>query len=427
MEKPTQVALVILLVGALLWISEAIPLYVTSLVILFLARVWLMPVMDGSGQAVSATVFLSPFFSDIILLFLGGFVLSSVLHKYYIDEDLARQIISRTGHSIPLLIIGIMGVTAFLSMWLSNTATTAMMLALCIPIVRELPKSDKYRTSILLAVPLAANVGGMGTPIGTPPNAIAMQYLAERGNAPTFGQWIIMAVPCVLICLVVIWALLLFFYRGDARGIPVRTKVHESIYTGRSMFVISVCLLTVIGWMTTAWHGYSSGTVSLIPLLLLFGLGFLDTRDLRGLSWDVLLVMGGGLCLGAVIANGGLADWLIDRLPVAGVDPYLLAMLFGSVAVIMSSLMSNTATANLMMPILIGLGSGFESPILICVAFCCSLAMALPISTPPNAMAFSTEELTVKEMMKPGLAGTLFGVALVFSFGWWWWGVLGIF
>ena len=426
MEPPVQVALAILLVGAILWVSEAVPLFVTSLVILFLARVWLMPVLAAAGQTPSATVYLAPFFSDLILLFLGGFVLSSILHKLHIDEDLARQIISRTGHSIPLLIAGIMAVTAFLSMWLSNTATTAMMLALCLPIVHGLPRGDKYRTAIILAVPFAANAGGMGTPIGTPPNAIAIQYLESSGIAPSFGQWILMAVPCVIICLAAVWGLLLVFYRGEAKQITVETEVRAAVYSRRSVFVIAVCCLTVLGWMTKPWHGLSSGTVSLIPLLLFFGTGFLNTRDLRDLSWDVLLVMGGGLCLGKVIATGGLADWLIARLPVAGMDPYLLAIIFGGVAITMSSLMSNTATANLMMPILIGLGSGFESPILISVAFCCSLAMVLPISTPPNAMAFSTEEIAVKDMVRPGLAATAFGFIMVFSFGWWWWGVLGV-
>jgi len=427
MEQPVQIALVILLTGAILWVSEAVPLFVTSLVILLLSRIWLLDAITADGTKMSATVFLAPFFSDIILLFLGGFVLSSALHKYHIDQDLARKIIKHTGKSIPLLMAGIMAVTAFLSMWLSNTATTAMMLALILPIIRKLPANDKYRVGIVLSIPMAANIGGLGTPIGTPPNAIAMKYMEQAGNAPSFIQWVLMATPCVICLLIVMWGLLMFFFKGYSKGIEVEDTPRKSVYTPRSLVVVGICLLTVIGWMTGRLHGFSSGTVSLLPLVLLFGFGLLNTSDLRALSWDVLLVMGGGLCLGKVVSNSGLAAWLIERLPIAGLDPFLLSVILAVVACIMSSMMSNTATANLMMPILLGLGSAFLSPIMVSVAFSCSLAMALPISTPPNAMAFSTDELTVKDMMKPGLTGTIFGLLFTFSVAWWWWGVVGLF
>lgn len=426
MEKPAQVAFVILLVSATLWISEAVPLFVTSLIILFLSKVWLVDVIRESGTKISDSVFLAPFFSNIILLFLGGFVLSSALHKYRIDEHLAQKIIAKTGHSIPLLIAGIMAITAFLSMWLSNTATAAMMLALCVPIAGKLPLDDKYRKAIVLSIPFAANIGGLGTPIGTPPNAIAIQYMQKAGIAPSFGKWMLLGIPTVVIMLIILWAILMLFYRGTTRSIEIEEKSYESVYTPKAIFVVAVALLTVVGWMTGPLHGHSSGTVALIPVLILFGLGFLTVRDLRSLSWDVLLLMGGGLCLGQIISAGGLADWLIVRLPLQDASPYMLALIFGVVACTMSSLMSNTATANLIMPIVIGLSVANLSPILIGVAFSCSLAMALPISTPPNAMAFSTEQFNVKELLKPGLLGTLIGLLLTFTAGWWWWKFIGL-
>ncbi len=426
MEKPEQIAFVILLVGATLWISEAVPLFVTSLIILFLAKVWLLDVIRESGTKISDTVFLAPFFSNIILLFLGGFVLSSALHKYRIDEDIAHRIISKTGHSIPLLIAGIMAITAFLSMWLSNTATTAMMLALCVPIANKLPGDDKYRKAIVLAIPFAANVGGLGTPIGTPPNAIAIQYMQNAGIAPSFGMWMLLGIPAVIIMLVILWSILMFFYRGTAKSIELKETSAESVYTPKAKFVIGITLLTVTGWMTGPLHGHSSGTVALIPVLVLFGLGFLTVRDLRLLSWDVLLLMGGGLCLGKIIATAGLADWLIIRLPLQDASPYMLAVIFGIVACVMSSMMSNTATANLIMPIIIGLSVTNMSPILVGTAFSCSIAMALPVSTPPNALAFSTEQFNVKELLKPGLIGTLAGLILTFTAGWWWWKFVGL-
>ncbi len=426
MEKPTQVAFVILLVGATLWITEAVPLFVTSLIILFLSKVWLMGLIREIRPESTETLFLAPFFSNIILLFLGGFVISAALHKYQIDEDIARRILAKTGHSIPLMIAGVMCITAFFSMWLSNTATTAMMLALCIPIAARLPSTDRYRKAIILSIPLAANVGGLGTPIGSPPNAIAMQYMHEAGMAPSFGKWIVLGLPGVSGMLILIWFLLMIAYRGASTRISLDIEPHPSVYSRRAIIVIGVAFLTAVGWMTGPLHGVSSGTVALVPVLFFFGARFLSTKDLRGLSWDVLLVMGGGLCLGSVISAGGLADWLIDRVPTEGMNPFILALAFGIIACVMSSVMSNTATANLIMPIIIGVGAERMSPMLVGAAFSCSLAMALPVSTPPNAMAFSTDELAVKDILRPGLIATIAGLGLTFTAGWWWWEIIGL-
>ena len=201
-----------------------------------------------------------------------------------------------------------------------------------------------------------------------------------------------------------------------------------SIQRSATLWVVLVTtVVTVIGWMTSALHGQSSGTVALIPVLVFFGLGILNVKDLRSLSWDVLLLMGGGLCLGTAIDRSGLADWLIGLLPVQGVPVYWLMVVFGTVACIMSSVMSNTATANLIMPILLGLSVRPLSPLLIGTAFACSLAMPLPVSTPPNAMAFSSGQLAVSDLIKPGLLLTIVGVILAFTTGYWWWQMVGIF
>jgi sodium-dependent dicarboxylate transporter 2/3/5 len=426
MPAPAQVALVILGIAATLWITEAVPLFVTSFGVLLLNLVWLEDVMRRHGQEIAPSVFLEVFFSDIILLFLGGFVLASALHKYRIDQDLARWIMDRTGDSVPRLMLGIMGVTAFLSMWLSNTATTAMMLAMCLPIVERLAKTDARRKAILLSIPLAANVGGIGTPIGTPPNAIALQYLERAGGAPTFAMWILLALPVVLFLLGLVWAVLLLLFRGGDEPVRLDPPGEGRRYGGREIFVIAVAVVTAGGWITGAWHPWSSGTVALLPVILFFGSRTLTVRDLRSLSWDVLLLMGGGLCLGRSIQVSGLAAWLIERLPVGGMEVLWIAVVFGALACLMSSLMSNTATANLVLPIVVGLSVEPISPILLGVAFSCSLAMPLPISTPPNAMAFATDELAVRDMLRPGLLATVGGLLFLFVVGFWWWGRIGL-
>ena len=426
MPAPSQVALVILLIAAILWVSEVIPLFVTSFVILALSVTWLRAAMTAHGMEAEAGEFMAPFFSDIILLFLGGFVLAAALHKYELDERLARRVIDRYGRSVPKLIFAVMCVTAFLSMWLSNTAATAMMLALCLPILRGLPAGDRYRTAILLAVPFAANVGGLGTPIGSPPNAIAIQYMDEMGIAPSFLTWMVMGVPLVLSMLVIIWGLLMVMYRGRAVAITLESA-SEPDHPLAARVVVAVALVTVAGWMTGAWHGLSAGTVALIPVLVLFGGRLLAVNDLRSLSWDVLLLMGGGLCLGHGIAVSGLAEWIVARVPAEAQSVTLLIVGFGVLACLMSSVMSNTAAANLLLPILVGLSVSPLPPVLVTVAFACSLAMALPISTPPNAIAFASGELRAADMLKPGLILTIVGLALTFTLGRWWWDVTGLF
>jgi sodium-dependent dicarboxylate transporter 2/3/5 len=423
---PAGVALVILVIAAALWVSEAVPLFVTSFLILLLCTVWLGPVMSESEIPLTKGMFLSPFFSDIILLFLGGFVLSAALHKYQLDEQLARWIIRRTGGSVPRLMLGIMAVTAFLSMWLSNTATAAMMLALVLPIVQNLPKGVPLRKGLVLSVPLAANIGGLGTPIGSPPNAIALQYMREVGMAPTFGMWMKAGVPAVIILLFIAWLLLIVLFKGRGRMEGADLRPDKMVAAPGITLVMIGTLLTVVGWMTSSYHGLSSGTVALVPLILFFGTGILNTRDLRNMAWDVLFLMGGGLCLGVAMSTSGLAAWVIAQLPVDSMTAYSAMVVFGILACVMSTVMSNTAAANLVMPIILGLSITPHSPILLGVAFACSLAMALPISTPPNAMAFSSGQLKVGDLLKPGLILTIIGVGMVFTVGYWWWQWIGI-
>jgi len=426
-----DVALVILVIAALFWITELIPLYVTSFIVLGLCLVWLLPALESVTDEVSKVTFMSPFFSDIILLFLGGFTFSAALHKYHLDERLARWMLGKTGDSIRRLLAGIMLVTAVLSMWLSNTATAAMMLALVLPIAQQIPGNRRsVRQAVILAIPIAANIGGIATPIGTPPNAIALQYLNRLGTAPSFTGWMVIGVPMMILMLAFAWALLIFLFK--ARGKLESTEETPAALPrlklrSRATVVIAVAVVTVAGWVTGQWHGYSSGTVALIPVISYFALGILDTRDLKSLSWDVLFLMGGGLCLGAAISVSGLAAWVVAQLPVDGVSIYGLMVLFGLMSCGMSSVMSHTATSNLMMPIVLGLSMNQPiTPILLAVAFSCSVAMPLPISTPPNAMAFSSGELSVKDMARPGIILTLTGLLVTFTLGYLWWKLVGV-
>lgn len=427
MAPAAQVALTILLIAITLWVSEAVPLFVTGLLILLLSLVWLAPVMRQEGHTINDSVFLKPFFSDVIVLFLGGFVLAAGLHQCRIAEFLARRILMWASGSVPRLIAGIMGVTALLGMWLSNTATAAMMLALCWPIINTLPAGDRYRKALVLAVPLAANIGGMSTPIASPPNAIAMQYLRQSQGELSFGMWMLVGVPGMLVMLGVAWCVLMLFFRGQVTTVSQTPQTHPLEFNRATRWVIVVAVLAALGWLTGTWHGYSAGTVALLPVVVFFGLGILPTDTLRTLSWDVLLMMGGGLCLGTITAESGLASWLVAQLPIGQNNLLLLTIIFATLAVSVGSIMSNTATANVLMPIILGVNPELQMPLLVVTALCCSLAMPLPISTPPNAMAFSSGELTTGDMLRAGGTITIVGLLLTITAGYLWADWIGLF
>jgi len=416
---PGRVALSIMIIAATLWITELVPLFVTSLIILVLSESWLQRALEAHGTPVDPATFTAPFFSDVILLFLGGFIISSALHKYALDRRMARAVLRRTGRSVPMLVLGIMMITAGLSMWLSNTATAAMMMSLCLPIVQRLPSGDRSRVAILLAVPFAANIGGMGTPIGSPPNAIALQYLKDIGGGPTFLTWMLIAIPLMVIMLIVAWILLIALARGGTTTVPPDGDDghRPTPLTPKAWTIVAITLLTVAGWLSGGEHGLSVGTVALLPVITFFSVGILTIDDFRGLAWDILLLMGGGLCLGRVIAVSGLADWALTMLPADDHALIMLASVCCIMACAMSLVMSNTATANLVMPILMGMGTDVVPPLLIAVAMSCTLAMGLPVSTPPNAIAFSSGELAVRDLVKPGMALTGIGIALLLTLG----------
>lgn len=199
-----QIAFSILIIAATLWISEAIPLFVTSFIIVALQVVWLAPAMSEAGAPVPTQTFLSPFFSNIILLFLGGFTLSSALHKYHLDQRIALWIMARTGGAPSRLLLAVILISAILSMWMSNTATAAMMFAIILPIMSQLPADAPFTHALALSIPFACNIGGLGTPIGTPPNAIALSWLQGAGVDITFLGWMVVALPVVALAIILL-------------------------------------------------------------------------------------------------------------------------------------------------------------------------------------------------------------------------------
>ena len=424
-EATAGIALSILCLAALSWVTEAVPLFVTSLGVLALNVTWLLPRLQAEGQPLTSAAFSSPFFSNVILLFLGGFVLSSAFARYGLDERVAQIVLRRTGPQPAQALGGLMGTTAVLSMWMSNTATTAMMLGLASPILGRDPDNSGFRRAVLLGIPFAANLGGLGTPIGTPPNAIALEYIRQSGHAgPSFPVWMIMVAPSLLLLLALAWILVLRLNAQDVVQLKFEANNSRSLSRGEKL-VLAVTLVTVIGWLTGPIHGISSGIIALFPVIASYATGLLDPKSFRQLPWDVLILAGGGMSLGVAVSTSGLAEAIVAAVP-ENAPLIIIAAAFATVASGMSTFMSNTATANLLIPVALGLPNEVQQPIICVIAVSCSVSMALPITTPPNAMAFGSGFLKVSDMVLPGtilsLAGVLLSIASLL-----WWQSLGIF
>ena len=401
---PEEISIVILIATALLWVSEALPLYITSLGVLFVQILWLLPELQNSGIDSHKEQFLIAFFGDITLLFMGGFVLAALLNKYGLSRIMARRIIKKTGNSPSRILLSIILVSSVLSMWMSNTATAAMMFAIMSPIVMGLPDTSNFTKALALAIPFACNLGGIGTPIGTPPNAIAMEYLQQADINITFAMWMVITVPLMLILLFLLWKLLLKLYPPD--DIKIELEIEEFHTLGKRQYlVLAIFFVTIIGWLTTGSTGISTGMVGLFVVIIAFGARLLETQDFKNISWDILFMLGGGLCLGVGLRLSGLTQTIAQLIPIES-SLWIVLLFLVIVAAVMTTFMSNTATANLLIPVAVALPHG-ELILVVAISLMCSSSMVLPISTPPNAIAFGSGFLKSKEMRDSGLWVTI--------------------
>ncbi len=430
LSRPAEITLGIVLVAVALWLSEAVPLFVTSLVVLALELVLLNPVLQQANGG--SALFLNAFFSDVTLLFLGGFVLSAAIERTGLDRHLSRAILRRAGSSPSRILFAMMLATSLIGIWMSNTAACALMLGPVGAMLARVPKDDGFRKALLLGIAFSANLGGLATPISSPPNAIVMRYLEAKGMAPSFGMWMALAVPLLLVLQV-----FLLLYLGRRFPTKVEAIVLEDTELQRferpQWLVLSVFVLTVLGWIVGGSYGLTSGTVALLPVVVFFGTNLLRTQELRALPWDVILLIGGGLALGAAVDQSGLAAWASELLPTRGVPAFFLQGVVAVFAVAISSVMSNTAAVNLIAPVVMGLGGVEYAPMLLIAAFACTISMPLPVSTPPNAMAYGFRagpadhgEFTARDMIGPGLTMTLVGLGFLALLAAFWFPLFGL-
>ncbi len=365
--------------------------------------------------------------SPIIILFLGGFILARASVKYNLDKNLTNVLLKPFGQKPMLIVLGLMMVTAVLSAFMSNTATTAMMMTVAIPIALQVSKEDKFRIVLALCIPIAANIGGMATPIGTPPNAIVIANLQQQGIHIAFGSWVALMLPLAVGLLLLAWFTMRILYPPTAKRFTMSLK--SSFEKGpRAVILYVVFGLTVLLWFTEAQHGVPSSMVAFLPIMALTVTSVLKQDDIRALPWEVLWLVAGGISLGLSMENTGLAMWLVSSINWEMLPQLMLLLVFGVVALMLSNFLSNTVTATLIVPLAISMGTsgiggeGFNLVITsLVVGSACNMAMLLPISTPPNAIAMSTGYIKTIDMVKVGIVIGLVGIvcALVLSMLYW--------
>ena len=431
-----QRVIAIFVFAILMWIFNAIPAWTTStfVVVLLLfctsdSSLWFFREgFDAAelGKLTSYKSLMACFADPIIMLFIGGFIIAIAATKTGLDVMLAKVMLKPFGNQSKYVLLGFITVTAVFSMFLSNTATAAMMLTFLAPVLKALPADGKGKIGLALAIPVAANVGGMGTPIGTPPNAIALKYLngaIEDGGMGLnigFGEWMAFMIPFTLLLVFISWVLLLKLFPFKQKTITLEIQ-GEAKKDWRSIVVYITFAITVLLWVLDKYTGVNSNVVAMLPVGVFCVIGVITRRDLEEISWGVLWMVAGGFALGVALNQTGLATALISAIPFGQWSPLLVIIGSGLICYAMANFISHTATANLLVPILAVVGSsiatslaplGGVTALLIGVAIASSLGMVLPISTPPNAMAAATGLIEQKDMAKVGIIIGLVGLVL---------------
>ena len=429
-----QRVIAIFVFTALMWILEVIPTWTTSVVAIVSILLTtsnkglgFLIAKENVGALTNYKDVMAAFADPVIMLFLGGFVLAFAATKVGLDVQLAKVMLKPFGKNPKFVLLGVLLVIGIFSMFMSNTATAAMMLTFLTPVLATLPKDGGGRISLALAIPIAANIGGMGTPIGTPPNAIALGALQEAGYNITFAGWMLRMVPYVLLMLFIAWILLQKMYPFKAKSIELKIEGAPVKVTPFQKYVVWVTFaLTIILWVGESLFKVNSNIVAMIPFAVFSATGILKARHLEHINWAVLWMVAGGFALGTALNQTGLATKLIEIIPFASWNALVVMLVGGFICYFLSNFISNSAAANLVVPILIVVGKAmsgnpaFENmggvpAMIIGIAISASIAMCLPVSTPPNALAASTGMITTKQMATVGIVMGVVGFVLGYA------------
>ena len=401
-EGEIPMALSLLWVIAVLWLTEAFHITITA---------FLVPVLAVLAGLLSMPDAMANFGHPIIFLFLGGFALASAMQVQGLDRWLADGILTLTGGRLSRAVVLLGVASALLSMWISNTAVAALMLPLILGLMAENPDlSRRTQAYCLMVVAFSANIGGMGTIIGSPPNALVA---AELGL--TFAQWLQIGVPAVLL----LWPLMMAVLWLVSRPVLGEHRIeHDPAgfrWTRERKILIAIFLLAVGCWLfgqpLSGWLGIGGNFdtwVAIAAMILACGTRVVAWKDIeKSANWGVLMLFGGGLTLSAVLQASGASVWLGERLAVA-IDGWSLLLVIAALVafvVFLTEIASNTATTALLVPVFVALPIGSLEPAAaaIAIGLASSCAFMLPVATPPNAMVHGTGRIEQRDMMRNGI------------------------
>ena len=399
-----------------LWITEAAPPFAVGIFI-----VGFLVYALGNADGIDVGKYVKTWSDGIIILFLGGFFLAEGMQKTRLDYKLLQKLLPYFGQQARYILLGLMLTTACISMLMSNTATTAMMIATAAPLYTN--SKSNFARALLLGIPAAASIGGMGTVIGSPPNAITVGALAQRGINIGFIDWMIVGMPLAIILTLAFWRILVSAYKigkdpldtsfltAPQDGTPAVNPLQEQI-------MMAILALTLFFWMVgKPLFGIPTAAVSGIPIAGLTLTGILTGKDVRALPWDTLMLVAGGLALGLAIEEQHLAEYYVEKLKHVQIDYHTLIILFALITVTLSNFMSNTAATAILIPVALSVTAliGDHNPAILplIIGFSASCALFLPVSTPPNAIAYSTGLLKQSEFRLGGISVGLLGPALI--------------
>ena len=434
-----QRIIAIFVFATLMWVLHIISSWATSVAIMGLMLLFtstsgiaFMCNPDEVGELLPYKGVMACFADPVIMLFIGGFILAIAATKTGLDAQLAKVLLKPFGTKSDNVLLGFLLITGLFSMFVSNTATAAMMLTFLTPVFKQLPPEGKGRIALALSIPVAANLGGMGTPIGTPPNAIAIKYLNDPEGLNLnlgFGEWMMFMVPLVAVLLLFSWWLLKWMFPFSQK--TVELKIEGGMKKNTQTYIVIVTFfVTVALWICEKWTGINSYTVALIPFVVFALTGIIDKNDLEEINWSVIWMVAGGFALGYGLNQSGLAALAVESIPFGDFSPLVILLISGIICYLLSNFISNSATAALLMPILALVCSamgdklapiGGTPTVLIGVAIAASSAMILPVSTPPNALAYSTNLVEQSDMSKVGIIvgilSMVLGYALLYLMG----------
>jgi sodium-dependent dicarboxylate transporter 2/3/5 len=417
-RPPQQVAVVLGLLGALivLWVSELIPLFVTSLAV---------PVVLAVTGVGTAEEVLAPFFDPIIVLFFGGFIMAVAMRRSGLDHRVAVLLVVAAGAGPVRLFSALLALSAFFSMGMSNTAAVAVLLPIALAVTAPLEHRG-YRRAVVLGIAYAATIGGVGSAIGTPANQLAIRFIDElTGRQISFVEWFGFGLPLVVSFLPVMGLYLWWIARvqiprnrfADAQR-RARTERGALGPVDADELVVLAVLTTVMAlWLTQTWHGVNPGIVALGGAIALFVTGRALPDDLGRISWATLITFGGGLALGLAMVESGTADWLVTQFGgLSDLPTFVGVVAVALFALLLTTVASNTAAAATLIPLAVPLAGllGVDPVLLVMiVAMATSIDFALVIGTPPTMMAYSTDLFTAADILRIGWPLDLIGVALL--------------